>query len=530
MSSCWTQVRFKVEKSITTSMLNSRFSPVFHHGAFEDKERQWRKLDIDPKLFTQVDLDGSSVTHIDPEVFAKLTEEAIMDVQHFFRKNHLIQLRAIMDDPDASANDKFVALQLLKNANISAGRVLPSCQDTGTAQIIGLKGHKVLTDGNEEEYISLGVYNAYRNHNLRYSQLAPQSMLADANTKTNLPAQIDLYSQRGDSYDMMVVAKGGGSANKAKMITMPRQDFQQELKIKEVIMKEVIAIGTAACPPYHLAVVIGGLTAAQTMKAVKLLSCKYLDDVPEYSEEDREMVRDYELEKEILQFSREAGIGAQFGGKYFLHDVRVMRMPNALHAPDARIAVGVSCSADRQILARVGKDGAFLEQLEYDPSQYLPDTHVESDIEKKGTKAEKIIEIDLNRGMDEVCAELSKYPVTTKLSLTGTMIVARDAAHARLQRNMDAGEPLPDYMIKYPVYYAGPAKTPEGLPSGSFGPTTGGRMDAYVDSFQSQGGSRVMIAKGNRSLEVTKACRKWGGFYLGSIGGVAAQLQKFLIN
>ena len=310
------------------------------------------------------------------------------------------------------------------------------------------------------------------------------------------------------------------------MITMPRLDFMQEHKLKEVIRKEVIGIGTAACPPYHLAIVIGGLTAAQTMKGVKLLSCKYLDDVPKYegADGDGEMVRDHEMEQEILQFSRDAGIGAQFGGKYFLHDVRVMRMPTALHAPDARVAVGVSCSADRQILARVGPDGAFLEQLEYDPSQYLPDVH--PDVGKKGKKDdEEIINIDLSRSMDEVCAELSKYPVATKLSLiSGTMVVARDAAHARLQRNMDAGEPLPDYMVKYPVYYAGPAKTPEGLPSGSFGPTTGGRMDAYVDSFQSQGGSRVMIAKGNRSSDVTKACRKWGGFYLGSIGGVAATL------
>ncbi len=463
---------------------------------------------------------GRSVLTVAPEALTLLTREAMRDIQHLLRPAHLAQVRAIIDDPEASANDKFVALDLLKNANIAASGVLPMCQDTGTAIVMGKKGQNVWTGGNDEEAISLGVRRAYTELNLRYSQVAPLDMYEEVNTGTNLPAQIDLFATEGDAYKFLFMAKGGGSANKTFLYQQTKALLNPESLIK-FLDAQIRTLGTAACPPYHLAIVIGGLSAEMALKTCKLASTKYLDGLPTKGDDMGHAFRDLELEQKVLELSREMGLGAQFGGKYFCHDVRVVRLPR--HGASCPVAIGVSCSADRQILGKITKDGVFLEQLETDPAKYLPniDTAVLSG---------EVVEVDLNQPMAEIRKLLSQYPIRTRLSLSGPLIVARDIAHAKLKERLDRGEGLPQYFKDHAVYYAGPAKTPEGFASGSFGPTTAGRMDSYVDLFQANGGSMVMVAKGNRSQAVTDACKKHGGFYLGSIGGAAARLAQDCIK
>ncbi len=460
------------------------------------------------------EFEGQEILKVEPAGLSLLAEEAMHDVAHYLRTGHLQQLRKILDDPEATANDRFVAMELLKNVNISAGGVLPMCQDTGTAIIMGKKGQQVFTQGNDEAALSRGVFDAYQKNNLRYSQLAPLSMYEEKNTKTNLPAQIELYSTDGAAYKFLFIAKGGGSANKSYLY----QETKAVLNPKSLmafVEEKMRSLGTAACPPYHLAFVIGGTSAEFNLKTVKLASTRYLDDLPTSGNELGRGFRDLELEQEILKIAQKTGIGAQFGGKYFAHDVRVIRLPR--HGASCPIGIGVSCSADRQALGKITKDGIFLEQLETNPGQFLPEVTQED-------LSDQVVKIDLNRPMAEIRAELSKHPIRTRLSLSGTIVVARDIAHAKLKERLEAGEGMPDYFKQHIVYYAGPAKTPEGYASGSFGPTTAGRMDAYVDQFQAAGGSMVMLAKGNRSRQVTEACKKHGGFYLGSIGGPAAQL------
>jgi fumarate hydratase class I len=460
---------------------------------------------------------------VGPEALTLLTETAIHDISHYLRAEHLQQLANILKDPEASPNDRFVALDLLKNANISAGGILPMCQDTGTALVMGKKGQYVLTTAKDEVAISQGIYDAYTKLNLRYSQMAPVTTWDEKNTGNNLPAQIEIYadSDHEDEYNFMFIAKGGGSANKSFLY----QETKAVLNPKAFMAwldEKLRSIGTAACPPYHLAIVIGGTSAEHTVKTAKLASTKYLDSLPTSGDAaPGHGFRDIELEKEVLELTRTLGIGAQFGGKYFCHDVRVVRLPR--HGASLPIAIAVSCSADRQAKAKITKDGIFLEELERDPAHFLPDTtdeHLNDDV----------VKIDLNQPMDAVRAELSKHPVKTRVSLTGTIVVARDLAHARIKEALDAGKGLPQYMKDYAVYYAGPAKTPTGYASGSFGPTTAGRMDSYVDQFQAAGGSFVMLAKGNRSKAVTDACKSHGGFYLGSIGGPAARLAQDCIK
>jgi fumarate hydratase class I len=420
------------------------------------------------------------------------------------------------DDPEASENDRFVALELLRNANIAAGRVLPSCQDTGTPIVVAHKGERVLTFGDDEEAIARGIFRTYQERNLRYSQMAPLDTYTEKNTGTNLPAQIDIHAAAGDEYELLFVAKGGGSANKTFLYQETKALLNPESLLRFVADK-VASIGTSACPPYHLALVIGGTSAEFTLKTVKLASCRYLDTLPTSGNELGRAFRDLDLEEKVHKICREIGVGAQFGGKYFAHDVRVIRLPR--HGASCPVGLGVSCSADRQIKAKITGEGIFLERLETDPARYLPDV-------KEAQLPRDVVEVDLGRPMREILAQLSQHPVTTRLSLTGPMIVARDIAHARLKERLDQGGDLPEYMKDHPIYYAGPAKKPEGLPSGSFGPTTAGRMDSYVDLFQSHGGSLVMLAKGNRSAAVRDACREHGGFYLGSIGGPAARLAR----
>jgi fumarate hydratase class I len=458
-----------------------------------------------------------------PEALTLLTETAIHDISHYLRAEHLQQLANILKDPEASPNDRFVALDLLKNANISAGGILPMCQDTGTALVMGKKGQYVLTTAKDEVAISQGIYDAYTKLNLRYSQMAPVTTWDEKNTGNNLPAQIEIYadSDHEDEYNFMFIAKGGGSANKSFLY----QETKAVLNPKAFMTwldEKLRSIGTAACPPYHLAIVIGGTSAEHTVKTAKLASTKYLDSLPTSGDAATgHGFRDIELEKEVLELTRTLGIGAQFGGKYFCHDVRVVRLPR--HGASLPIAIAVSCSADRQAKAKITKDGIFLEELERDPAHFLPET-TDSHLN------DNVVKIDLNQPMDAVRAELSKHPVKTRVSLTGTIVVARDLAHARIKEGLDAGKGLPQYMKDYAVYYAGPAKTPEGYASGSFGPTTAGRMDSYVDQFQAAGGSFVMLAKGNRSKAVTDACKTHGGFYLGSIGGPAARLAQDCIK
>ena len=466
------------------------------------------------------EFEGRPILKVASEGLTLLADQAIRDSAHLLRPGHLAQLRRILDDPESSDNDRFVALDMLKNANIAAGWVLPMCQDTGTAIVMGKKGHQVWTEGDDEAALSAGIAKAYQETNLRYSQLAPLSMFEEQNTRTNLPAQIEIFAEQGAAYKFMFMAKGGGSANKSYLFQETRALLTPE-RLHSFIDDKLRMIGTAACPPYHLALVIGGTSAEHTLKLAKLASTRYLDSLPTQGNEYGQAFRDLEMEAEVLKLSQEIGIGAQFGGKYFCHDVRVVRMPR--HGASCPVGLAVSCSADRQILAKITAEGLFLEALETEPVKYLPEI---SD-EELGSA---VVEIDLNRPMDEIRATLSQHPVSTRLSLTGPMIVARDIAHAKLKERLDAGEGLPQYFKDQCVYYAGPAKTPEGYVSGSFGPTTAGRMDGYVDEFQAAGGSMVMLAKGNRSRQVTQACEKHGGFYLGSIGGPAARLAQDCIR
>lgn len=466
------------------------------------------------------DVDGQTFLKVAPEALERLTSEAMHDISHYLRPAHLRQLRRIIDDPEASGNDRFVALDLLKNVNISAGGVLPMCQDTGTAIVMGKKSEGVLTGVDDGEWISRGVYDAYTKLNLRYSQLAPLTTYDEKNTGTNLPAQVEIYSTRqgpkGPEYKFLFMAKGGGSANKSFLFQETKAILNPD-RLLSFLDEKIRSLGTAACPPYHLAVVIGGTSAEFALKTAKYASAHYLDTLPTEGSMSAHGFRDLELEEKVFELTQSFGIGAQFGGKYFCHDVRVVRLPR--HGASCPVAIAVSCSADRQALGKITADGVFLEQLETDPAQYMPDAGVAEDIE-----GGEVVQIDLNRPMPEILAELSNYPVKTRLSLTGPLVVARDIAHAKIKERLDAGEPMPQYLRDHPVYYAGPAKTPEGMASGSFGPTTAGRMDSYVEQFQAAGGSMVMLAKGNRSAQVTRACDAHGGFYLGSIGGPAARL------
>jgi fumarate hydratase class I len=469
--------------------------------------------------------DGRTFLRVEAEALRLLTETAVRDISHLLRPAHLAQLRRILDDPEASPNDRFVALDLLKNANIAAAGVLPMCQDTGTAIVMGKRGQHVLTDGRDEEHISRGVYDAYTKLNLRYSQMAPVTMWEERNTGTNLPAQVELYATGGEpavseAYKFLFMAKGGGSANKSFLY----QETKAVLNPKRMLAfleEKIRSLGTAACPPYHLAIVVGGTSAEFALKTAKYASAHYLDALPTSGSPTGHGFRDLELEQQVFELTQRLGIGAQFGGKYFCHDVRVVRLPR--HGASCPVAIAVSCSADRQALAKITAEGVFLERLETDPARYLPET-TEDDL------SGDVVRIDLNRPMAEIRAELGRYPVKTRLSLTGPLVVARDIAHAKIKERLDAGEPMPGYLRDHAVYYAGPAKTPEGYASGSFGPTTAGRMDSYVDQFQAAGGSLVMLAKGNRSKQVTDACKAHGGFYLGSIGGPAARLAQDCIK
>ena len=469
---------------------------------------------------SQIDAGGRSILKIEPAALTLLTAQAFEDSAHLLRTRHLQQLARILEDPEASDNDRYVAYELLKNANIAAGRILPMCQDTGTAIIMGKKGEAVWVDGNDEAAISAGVMQTYTQSHLRYSQMAPLSMYEEVNTGSNLPAQIELYADKGNAYKFLFVAKGGGSANKAFLFQQTRALLNPD-SMMSFLEEKVKTLGTAACPPYHLAVVIGGPSAEFTMKMVKLASCRYLDTLPTSGNVHGQAFRDLELEAQIHKMTQGLGIGAQFGGKYFCHDVRVIRLPR--HGASCPVGIGVSCSADRQILGKITSEGVFLEQLETNPARFMPDV-------REDQLGGDLVEIDLNRPMDDIRATLGGHPIRTRLSLSGPMIVARDIAHAKLKERIDAGDGLPDYVKDHCIYYAGPAKTPEGYASGSFGPTTAGRMDSYVDLLQSHGASMVMLAKGNRSRQVTEACKAHGGFYLGSIGGPAARLAQDCIT
>ncbi len=481
-------------------------------------ETPYRKLTSDH--VSTFEAGGKTFVKVEPEALTLLTREAMRDIAHLLRPGHLAQLARILEDPEASPNDRFVATDLLKNANIAAGGILPMCQDTGTAIVMGKKGQFVITEGRDEEHVARGVHETYHTANLRYSQLAPLDMYTEKNTGTNLPAQIEIFSTDGDAYKFLFMAKGGGSANKSYLYQETKALLNPE-SLLAFVEQKVRALGTAACPPYHLAIVIGGTSAEHTLKTAKLASARYLDTLPTQGSASGHGFRDLELEQKILEITRRTGIGAQFGGKYFCHDVRVIRLPR--HGASCPVGIAVSCSADRQALGKITKDGVFLEELERDPAKYLPAPSHED-------LASECVSLDLNRPMSELREELSRYPVKTRLSLTGPMIVARDIAHAKIKERLDQGLGMPDYMKNYMVYYAGPAKTPEGYASGSFGPTTAGRMDAYVDLFQKNGGSFVMLAKGNRSKSVTDACKAHGGFYLGSIGGPAARLAQDCIK
>jgi len=478
----------------------------------------YRKLTAD--YVSTVRFEGARVVKVRPEALSLLAAEALVDCQHLLRPGHLAQLRAILDDPEASDNDRFVAFDLLKNANIAAGKVLPMCQDTGTTIVMGKKGGQIWTGGGDAAALSAGIRKTFTETNLRYSQVAPLSMYEEVNTGDNLPAQIDLFADEGDEYHFLFVAKGGGSANKSFLYQQTKAVLNPKSLLKFVDEK-IRTLGTAACPPYHLAIVIGGTSAELTLKTVKLASCRYLDTLPEQGNKFGQAYRDRGFEAEVLELARRTGIGAQFGGKYFCHDIRVIRLPR--HGASVPIGIGVSCSADRQILGKITSEGVFLEELETNPAKYLP----EIDEARLGGS---VVAIDLSRPMGEIRHTLSQYPIKTRLSLTGTLIVARDIAHARLKERLDRGEGLPQYVRDHPIYYAGPAKTPKGFASGSFGPTTAGRMDSYVDQFMAAGGSFVTLAKGNRGAEVREACRKHGGFYLGSIGGPAARLAQDCIK
>ncbi len=490
-------------------MAEFQYQEMFEKGP---EETPFRNLTGD--FVSTAELAGREIVVVAPEGLTLLAREAMDDVAHLLRSSHLAQLRVILDDPEASENDRFVALELLKNANIASHRELPGCQDTGTAIVVAHKGQNVFTEGDDAVALSRGIYQAYDQRNLRYSQMAPLDMYTEQNTRTNLPAQIEIYAEPGDEYELLFIAKGGGSANKTFLYQETKALLNPESLLRFVAEK-IRTIGTSACPPYHLVLVVGGTSAEFTLKTVKLATAHYLDTLPTTGNELGRAFRDPELEEQIFKLCTETGIGAQFGGKYFAHDVRVIRLPR--HGASCPVGLGVSCSADRQIIGKITRDGIFLEQLETNPARFLPDV-TDDDL------GADVVRIDLRRPIREILAELRRYPVATRLSLTGPMVVARDLAHAKLKERLDAGEDLPQYMKDHMVYYAGPAKKPEGRPSGSFGPTTAGRMDSYVDLFQSHGGSMVMLAKGNRSKQVRDACAKHGGLYLGSIGGPAARL------
>jgi len=532
----WLSSKVKVTQSTPSSLKKKpksspppfSYKPLF--DAAPDTTTEYRQLLDSSAVETTTLPDGTTtLLKVSGDALRTLSSTAFADIAHLLRPAHLSQLRKILDDPEASENDRFVAMELLKNANIASGRILPGCQDTGTAIIMGKRGHLVLTDGNDEEYLSGGAYDAYTKLNLRYSQVAPVSMFEELNTGTNLPAQVDVLGTKGDEYNFLFIAKGGGSANKTFLYQQTKALLNTG-SLEAFLEEKIKTIGTSACPPYHLAVVIGGLSAEQNLKTVKLASTKYYDTLP--TEGDSTNVsgrafRDTEWEKHILDITRRLGIGAQFGGKYFCHDVRVIRLPR--HGASCPVGIGVSCSADRQVKGKITKDGVFIEQLETDVSKYLPE--VTDEHLSEYTEGSEEVKIDLNSmSMDELRATLSKHPVRTRLSLTGTIVVARDIAHAKMLQKIESGEGLPDYAKDSIIYYAGPAKTPDGYASGSFGPTTAGRMDAYVDKFMENGGSFVTLAKGNRSKQVTRACKKYGGFYLGSIGGPAAILAKNCIK
>jgi fumarate hydratase class I len=495
------------------------YSPMLPLG--EDKT-VWRKLDI-PGVRT-VEVEGKTVLKISPKALEELAFTACKEVSHYLRPGHLQQLSNILTDPEASANDRFVALDLLKNASIAAGGVLPMCQDTGTAIVFGKKGQRVWVEGDEEEALSYGVHRTYTETNLRYSQMAPLTTFDEVNTGNNLPVQFDIYASPGDhhadEFHMMFVLKGGGSANKTFLFQQTRAVLNKP-KLLAFLEDKIKSLGTSACPPYHLAIVIGGTSAETTLKTVKLASTRYLDELPTQGSKAGHGIRDPELEAEIHKLTQNIGIGAQFGGKYFCHDVRVIRLPR--HGASLPIGIGVSCSADRQVKTKITPEGVFIEALEHDPARFLPETTDE-------ILGGEVVKIDLNQPMDAIRATLSQHPVKTRVSLTGTIVVARDIAHAKLQERLDRGEGLPQYIKDHPVYYAGPAKTPQGMPTGSFGPTTAGRMDSYVEAFQAAGGSLVMLAKGNRSKAVRNACKTHGGFYLGSVGGPAARLAQDCIR
>ncbi len=493
-----------------------RYEPMFQLGA---DETEYHRLDIEG-LIDATPVGDREILTIDPKALRLLAAEAVRDVSHLFRAGHLAQLRVILDDPEASENDRFVALEMLKNAVVAAAMVLPSCQDTGTAIVHGHKGENVFTGADDAEWLSHGIHDTYTGTNLRYSQMAPLSMFEERNTGTNLPAQIDIESVPGDGYELQFVTKGGGSANKTFLFQKTKAVLNPE-SLTAFVDEAIRTLGTAACPPYHLAIVVGGTSAELNLKTVKLASTKYFDALPTTGNEFGRAFRDLEWEERIHEMTREVGIGAQFGGKYFCHDVRVVRL--ARHGASCPVGIGVSCSADRQIKAKITGDGVFLETLERDPSRFLPEP-------TDTAEPAEAVHIHLDRPMSEIRAELTKYPVGTRLALTGTIVVARDIAHAKIAERLERGEGMPQYLQDHIVYYAGPAKTPEGYASGSFGPTTAGRMDPYVDRFQAVGGSLVMLAKGNRSKQVTDACAAHGGFYLGSIGGPAAVLAKECIR
>ena len=491
------------------------FSEIFPLGPDNTEYRLLSKDGV-----SEVETPLGTFLKVTPEAITLLTETAMRDIAHLLRTDHLQQLSNILSDPEASANDRFVALDLLKNAGIAAGGVLPMCQDTGTAIVKGKKGQFVMTGGGDEEAIARGVFNTYQTSNLRYSQMAPITMYEEKNTGNNLPAEIKIASVDGDSYKFLFMAKGGGSANKSYLFQETKALLNEKALLPWVFEK-MITLGTAACPPYHLAIVIGGTSAEQAVETAKLASAHYLDSLPTQGSELGHAFRDLDLEQKVLKLSQETGIGAQFGGKYFCHDVRIVRLPR--HGASCPVSFAVSCSADRQVLGKITRDGIFLEALETDPARFLPEvTHEDL--------SEEVVRIDLTQPMDQIRATLSKYPVKTRVMLTGPMVVARDIAHAKLKERVDAGNGLPQYMKDHCVYYAGPAKTPTGMASGSFGPTTAGRMDSYVAEFQAAGGSFVMLAKGNRSRQVTDACKTYGGFYLGSIGGPAARLAQDCIT
>ena len=490
----------------------------FEMFALGDDETPYRKLSSD---FVSVGhFDENEIVCVEPEGIRLLCEQAFGDINHLLRPAHLKQLAKILEDSEATENDRFVAFDLLKNANIAAGGVLPMCQDTGTAIVVGKKGSNIFTQGDDQAALSRGILDAYEKRNLRYSQLAPLSMFREKNTGNNLPAQIDIYAEGSNSYKFLFIAKGGGSANKTFLFQGTPSLLSKE-RMLAFLQEKILTLGTAACPPYHLAIAIGGTSAEMNLKTVKMASTHYLDNLPVTGSPNGQAFRDLEMEAEIHKMTQNLGIGAQFGGKYFCHDVRVIRLPR--HGASLPIGLGVSCSADRQAIGKINKDGVFLEQLETDPSKYMPEID-------EAALSRNVVNLNLDQPMDKILTELSQHKIKTQISLNGTIIVARDLAHAKIRARLEAGEPMPDYLKNHPVYYAGPAKTPKGYASGSFGPTTAGRMDSYVDQFQSFGGSMVMLAKGNRSRQVREACKRHGGFYLGSIGGPAARLAQDCIK